>query len=548
MVALSSRAKRGDPLLAMGIIYAFVFLLPLTAGQTEIQTIDPLKLERTQRLVIPRFPGGASAKLDGPSNEPCWGAIKPFLFVQQSPQFGIPPSERTEALVAFDDEFLFVAGRLFDREPEKIQAPTKKRDAMVASTEWFGFILDTFNDKENGLALFTTPSGLRLDAAVFNDAQARGQDPSDMPINLSWNTFWDVAVAVTDDGWFVEIRIPLSSLRFQDEDGRAVMGITFFRWIAHKNESAVFPAIPAHWGQLSAWKPSQAQEIEFHGLFAKKPLYLAPYILGGGSRTFDLNEPETAYVRTDTPKYEFGLDAKYSLTSNLTLDVTINTDFAQVEADDAQVNLTRFSLFFPEKRVFFLERTSNFDFNMGGTNTLFYSRRIGLYDDRPVRIYGGARVVGRLGGWDVGFLDMQTAPLEDHPSENFGVLRLRKRVVNSFSYVGGIITSRIGTDGSYNITYGLDGIFRLSGDDYLSVHCAQTYKAGAANDLSSLNPTKIGLNWERRTQKGLGYHFRFSRAGPDFDPGMGFMRRENYTALSARKLYEIGRASCRERV
>ena len=518
------------------IILGLVSIRPLTAQLSETQAIDLLKLPRTQRFVIPRFQG--ELKLDGLSDEPGWQSIRPFPFIQAAPNFGAEPTERTEALLAYDDEFLYVAGRLYDREPDKIQAPTKKRDAMVANTEWFGISIDTFNDKENALLFLTTPSGLRFDGAVFNDAQVTDPtDPGAVPLNLSWNTFWDVVSARTKDGWFVEMRIPLSSIRFENKDGRTVMGISFMRWITRKNENMVFPAIPPNWGEMSFWKPSQAQEIEFEGLVQRRPLYVTPYILGGASRTYDLNEAETAYLRTDTPKFDLGLDVKYGLTSNLTLDLTVNTDFAQVEADDAQVNLTRFSLFFPEKRLFFQERSSNFDFNLLAPNRLFYSRRIGLSDDKPVRIYGGARVVGRVGGWDLGFLDMQTEALEDLPSENFGVLRLRRRVINPYSYVGGIVTSRVGRNGAHNVAYGLDGIFRPFGDDYITFHWAQTYETDAANKPFSMNPSWIDLTWERRTRKGLGYNFNFSRAGQDFDPGMGFMMRENYTRFEARGLY-----------
>jgi len=532
-----SRNRRFVPfLVTAGTLICLLPARPLSASQTGSQAIDLLKLPRTQRLVISRFEGPFN--FDGLSDEPGWQAVRPFPFIQASPQFGAPPTERAEALLAFDDEFLYVAGRLYDAEPGKIQAPTKKRDAMVASTEWFGLSLDTFNDKENALLFMTTPSGLRFDGAVFNDAQATNPaDPQDVPLNLSWNAFWDVAVAVTKDGWFVEMRIPLSSLRFQDKDGRTVMGISFMRWITRKNESDVFPAIPPNWGEMSFWKPSQAQEIEFEGLKPRRPLYITPYLLGGRSRNYDLNDTETAYFRTDTPKFEAGLDVKYGLTSNLTFDLTVNTDFAQVEADDAQVNLTRFSLFFPEKRLFFQERSSNFDFNLIAQNRLFYSRRIGLYDDQPVRIYGGARVVGRVGGWDLGFLDMQTAAFEDSPSENFGVFRLRRRVINPYSYIGGIVTSRIGLDGEYNLAYGLDGIFRLFGDDYFTFHWAQTYETDEANKPFSMDPSWIDLTWECRTKKGLGYNLNFSRAGEDFDPGMGFLMRENFTRFEARGLY-----------
>jgi hypothetical protein len=517
------------------LIFAAAFLASSAFGQSAPQDLDLLKLERIRRIAISRLAGPVT--LDGRSDEAAWRDATRFPFIQQGPQFGVAPSERTEAFAGYDDDYLYFAARFYDREPDKIQAPTKKRDAMVANTEWFGVLLDTFNDKENALLFFTAPSGLRLDMTVFNDCVYQSSDMNVMPVNMSWNTFWDNAVARTAAGWFVEVRIPLSSIRFQERDGRVVMGLTLMRWITRKNESDVFPAIPPNWGDMSTWKPSQAQEVEFEGLRARRPLYIAPYVLAGFSRNNDLNDPETAYIRTDTPKFDLGLDVKYGLTNNLTLDMTANTDFAQVEADDAQVNLSRNSLFFPEKRVFFQERSSNFDFNMGGSNTLFYSRRLGLVDDRPVRIYGGARVVGRIGPWDVGFLDMQTAAVEDNPSENFGVLRLRRRVFNPYSYIGGILASRLAADGSYNVAYGLDGIFRLFGDDYLSFHWAQTYETGAANRALSLDPTKLGLVWERRTKNGPAYQFRISRAGRDFDPEMGFMMREDYTVAEAMGLY-----------
>jgi len=514
-------------------IAVIILGLPLSPQDATVQDLDLLKLPRTQRIVISRI--GGPVVLEGRSDEPAWKNVQPLPFLMQTPTFGGKPSERTELLLAYDDEFIYVAGRLFDREPDKIQAPTKKRDAMIATTDWFGVLFDTFNDKENGLAFFTTPSGLRFDAAVFRDGQMTS--PTDMPMNLSWNTFWDVAVDKTVEGWFVEMRIPLSSLRFQEKDGRVVMGVSAFRWLPRKNETDVFPAIPNNWGEMSAWKPSQAQESEWPGLRSRKPIYVTPYILGGYDRSENLNEEETAYLREQGPEFGLGLDIKYGLTGNLTLDLTANTDFAQVEADDVQVNLTRYSLFFPEKRLFFQERSSNFDFNMGGTNTLFYSRTIGLYEEKVVPIYGGVRLVGRVGGWDLGFLDMQTAPLDDLPSENSGVFRLRRQVINPYSYVGGIVTSRIGSDGSYNLAYGLDAIWRVRGDDYVTGHWAQTYENGAANEPFSLDAAKAGLTWERRTQKGFGATVRFSRVGQDFNPGLGFMMRENYTAFYGRGLY-----------
>jgi hypothetical protein len=499
----------------------------------------PLAKDAEGRIIIRRIEG--QIRLDGLIDEPAWENIEPFPQFRHSPDFGQEPSERTVALMGFDDDYLYLAGSLYDSDPEKAFCYSKDRDTQNPSNDFFGVFIDTFNDKENALGFLTTPAGIRWDAHVYNDAVMHG--PDNFPVNFSWNTFWDVAVATNDQGWFVEMRIPLSSLRFQDMDGRVVMGLIIWRWIARKNEIITFPAIRPDSGFRPSWKPSRAQEVVLEGVQSRKLLYIAPYVLGGHSLTYDLDEWGTAYRRFNDPVTEAGLDIKYGLTSNLTADLTVNTDFAQVEADDVQVNLTRFSLFFPEKRLFFQERASIFEFSFGGQNRLFYSRRIGIYEDEeeeefePVRIYGGARVVGRAGGWDLGFLSMQTAPIYDVASENFGVLRLRRRVLNPFSYVGGMLTSNIGMDGSYNVAYGMDGIFRLFGDDYLSLNWAQSFEDGAANKVLSLDPSRFRIGWERRKTEGVGYNLSFSRMGKDYDPGMGFEMREDNTRLGARLLY-----------
>jgi len=472
---------------------------------------------------------------DGLPFEDIWNEAEPFPVVMFQPNYGQEPTEKTEIRLCYNNQYLFVSGRLYDKDPSKIRYSTKKRDDFGGNSDGFGIILDTFDDNENALLFATTPVGLRSDFMIFNDAVGR---MNHMPFNISWNTFWDVKTVINDEGWFVEIRIPISSLRFQDIDGITTMGLIVWRSIPHKNETIIFPAIHPKYGIWAMMKPSQAQKIVFKSIKPEKPVYIAPYALSGISEVYELNDEKTAYIKDNTPTLEGGLDVKYGLTSNLTLDITLNTDFAQVEADDEQVNLTRFSLFFPEKRLFFQERSSNFSFNFGGPSNLFYSRRIGIYDGKPVRIYGGARIVGREGKWDIGFLDMQTAPVWERDSinqkqkvlssENFGVLRIRRQVINPNSYVGGMLTSRIGTDGKYNYAYGLDGIFRLFGDDYLDVKLAQSFETDSLNDPLSLKPTRLRLNWERRSEVDLGYDFSFSWAGERFNPGMGFEMRENY--------------------
>jgi len=484
------------------------------------------------QYIITRIEG--PIQLDGFSDEPVWQTVEPLPLLQQSPDFGSPPSERTEIRIAYDDRFLYVSGRLYD-DPEGIIGPTLKRDVLGPNNDYLALILDTFNDNENALAFFTTPTGIRLDFAIFNDAQPTS--PNAPPWNTSWDTFWDVAVTRSDDGWFAEMRIPFSSLRFQDRDGRVVMGLTAWRWIARKGEIDIFPAYEASWAAWSPFKPSQSREIAFEGIYSRRPVYLTPYLLGGTAYTNELNDAETAYDHIRSSSREIGLDLKYGLTSNLTLDVTLNTDFAQVEADDQQVNLTRFSLFFPEKRRFFQERASIFNVPVGESNSLFYSRRIGLYEEQQIPILGGLRLVGRIGKWDVGAINMQTAKDEEAdngeelPSENFGVLRLRRQVFNPRSYLGGIVTSRRGRDGSYNTLYGIDGIFNVFGEDYLTLTWAQSFEDGKENDYASPDPARLYFNWVRRDQDGFFYNLSLSRAGVDYNPGIGFEMRENFTSF-----------------
>jgi len=457
-------------------------------------------------------------ELDGVSDEAAWMGVEPLSVVAQSPVFGAEPSERTDVLMAYDDQYLYVAGRLYDRRASAIHATTMKRDNSEESSDSFGIVLDTFDDNENALVFITTPTGSRLDLTITGDAQ------SSTDANPSWNTFWDVATARTKEGWFAEIRIPFSSLRFQDDDGRVVMGVIAYRWIARKDERVVFPAIPRSWGPLSHMKPSQAQAVAFTGLRSRRPLYITPYLLGGIGQEHGLDDSGTRYRRHDELVGEVGLDLKYAMTSNLTLDLTANTDFAQVEADDEQVNLTRYPLFFPEKRLFFLERSSNFDFSFYRDNTLFHTRRIGIHNGRRVPIYGGLRVVGRLGLYDLGFLAVQSEEVDDLPSEHFDVIRLRRQVLNPFSYVGGIVASRMATDGAYNTAYGLDGIFRLFGDDYLKVNWAQTFEDHRGNDPLSLDAAKIRAHWERYRYTGWAYGLNYSRSGPEYNPALGFER------------------------
>lgn len=477
-------------------------------------------------LLVPRR--GGPIELDGRLDEAAWESALLLPAAVHAPTFGAEPSERTEFRVAYDDDYLYFGCTARDSDAAGIRAPTLERDDGEFTNDWCVINLDTFNDEETAQVFGTTPAGIRTEAVFPDDGEGAA--------NFSWNTFWDAVVHRDDAGWSAEIRIPLSSLRFHDPDGdgRVVMGMAVWRLIARKNELISWPAISPQWGFISPFKASQFQDVVLAGVRARRPVYVTPYGLGGLGRSHDLNGPGDQWQPSRETVRDVGLDAKFSPLSNLTLDLTLNTDFAQVEADDQQVNLTRFSLFFPEKRLFFQERATVFDFSVGGSERLFHSRRIGLTDGTQVPILGGVRAVGRLGEWDVGMLDMQTAATALTPSENMGVVRVRRRVLNENSYVGGIFTSRVAEAGlGRNLVYGLDTRIRVAGQDYLTLAWAQSFDDDPAQHVSGLGRGLARLAWGRRGVDGLVYDLDVTRVGGGFDPDLGFLFRRDYTrALS----------------
>jgi len=269
---------------------------------------------------------------DGKVDEAQWFLVPAMPKMMMQPTFGNAPSERTETRLAYDENYVYLSGRNFVSKPEYTRGTTFKRDAFSGTADYFGMVMDTYNDKENGVAFYTSPTAFRWDGTVVNDGN------TNETVSIDWNTFWDVKTHITDTLWTVEIRVPWSSLRFQDEDGQVKMGITSWRYIAAKNEIAIYPVIEPKWGNMSMWKASQMQEYLFEGIYAKNPLYITPYVLTGVQQNSELNTAGDDYEKINDPTIEAGLDLKYGLTNNLALDLTINTDFAQVEADDQQVN------------------------------------------------------------------------------------------------------------------------------------------------------------------------------------------------------------------
>jgi hypothetical protein len=476
-------------------------------------------------LEIPRLTG--LVELDGRIDEVAWSAVPAVRLIAHAPRHGGDPDEPTEVRIAHDGTHLYLAARMYDSEPDRIQHASLRRDYALL-TDWIVIVLDTFDDRETGVVFATTPTGLRTDGEITDDAQ---ESP-----NWHWDTYWDVAVQEDREGWSAEFRIPFSSLGFQTEDGRTVMGVSFWRSVGRTREVGTWPDRPPRWGFNSVFKPSLTARMALEGVESSRPLNVVPYVLGGGDRVYDLDDTAGAFAPVDSRTAEVGLDLRYRLTSNLVVDLTVNPDFAQVEADEQEVNLTRFSLFFPERRRFFQERSSAFEFSLGGSDRLFHSRGIGLVGGAPVRIWGGGRIVGRIGEWDVAALTLQTAESEFVGGENFGVVRMRRRVLNPESYAGAMVTTRLAPEGRYNVVYGLDANLRIAGQDYLTLNWAQSFDADGA-DAGSLNGAFGRARWERRGTEGFGYAFDLSRAGSDFDPGIGFLLRSDYTRFGERLYY-----------
>jgi len=499
---------------AGGMLSALLFLMLFGGhvalhGQNPSRNDEPLGLHKISEDV----------RLDGTCDEAFWREVDPLPLTMQVPAFRGELTERTEILIAYDEDYFYVCGRMYDSEPDGIRVNTMYRDWLTGD-DHFGILIDRFNDNENALWFFTTPAAVRGDVSFSADGQTR---------NGNWNTYWDAAASLTERGWFAEMRIPFSSLGFQGTGDNVAMGISAYRFIARKNEWQVYPEIPP---ELGFFRPSLTHDAVLEGIQTHNPVYVTPYLLGGVGQRAELNAAEDRYNFNTEGEYEIGGDVKYNVTSNLTLDLTANTDFAQVEADFQQVNLTRFSLFFPERRQFFQERSGMFGFYTGGATRLFHSRRIGLRNDgTPIRILGGTRLVGRVGDWDLGFLDMQTARYEDLPSENFGVLRVRRRVFNQLSNAGAMLTTRIGEDGGYNVAYGLDGFFRYSGDHYFTVQWAQSLDDEIL-DTEGFKFAESGLlrvTAGRFNDRGFSYFVSGRRSGSDYRPDMGFVTRQDFT-------------------
>jgi len=469
---------------------------------------------------------------DGKVTEGEWDDIEALPLVSHWPVYSDQPNARTLLRIAYDDKYLYWSAVCYG-DPSQIQEPTFERDGIGMTMDHIALVLDTYNDNENALAFVISSTGSRADLSIRNDAQG------DEPIDLSWNSYWEAEVSKTDNAWVTEARLPFSSLRFQTVDDKVAMGVIAYRYMPTGRQLDIFPKIKPDWGFWSFFKPSQAQDATFSNVTNKRPWFTSPYILGAAGYHHTKHDDGSYSDKIDDTRITAGLDVQHALTDNMNLDLTLNTDFAQVEADDQVVNLSRFSFFFPEKRRFFLERSSIMDFGFEGNNRLFYSRRIGIEDGQIIPLWGGARLVGRINNYDVGFMNIQSREYDDIPSENFGVLRLRKRVSKNNSYIGGIFTSRADLKGTSNLSYGVDAILNLFGNDYLKVNLAANYISNDTLAYDNLldDRKRIYVMWENRSQVGFNYSLSYSQVDKQYDPGLGFEVRNDFKSFGDRLSY-----------
>jgi len=457
-------------------------------------------------------------------NEALWQSIEPISqFTQIKPNFGQSASEKTEIRMAYTNNMLYVAVVCYDSSPNTLVVSDSRRDADLSNEDSFLFIIDTYNDRQNGFMFGTNSNGMEYDAQIDNEGQGnfnsnRQQGGVIGGTNINWDASWEVKAQKGDYGWSAEFAIPFRSLRFSSGDNQS-WGINFQRNISKTNETAFWASLPIG---FDLKRLSLAGKVS--GLNLKNPgnLKVMPYVLGQAVNDKSVDPSETS---TD---FEAGLDVKYSITPSLTLDLTYNTDFAQVEVDEQQVNLDRFNLFFPEKRPFFLENAGQFSVGSPGEVDLFFSRRIGIGNNGSlVPIIGGARLSGKVNQTNVGFLTMFTDEVQDASIEknNFTVARVNHDFGESRSSLGGVFINRAGlgdTEDDYNRVYAIDGKWGLGQKAEITGFAAKSSTIGIDENDHAFK-LSANYNWD-----GWNILAGYTEVGEGFNPEVGFLQRSAF--------------------
>jgi len=513
----------------------FCFLLSFniafsnTFDSTQIQNNSYLANKNGKRS-INAVPVKDKLIINGILNESIWDKIIfQGNFVQREPIEGNQPSERTEIAVLYDKENIYFGIKCFDSEPEKIVAREMRRDAFVDNDDFFEMILDTYHDHRTGFYFIFNAHGSKRDAALANESRN---------FNDAWDGIWECKTQITEKGWFAEIAIPWKTLRFAEQDS-TIWGINFARMIRRKNEHVHWQLVPRELGRSGILKLSQAGSLlGLKNIHFGSNMEIKPYFLGGLE-----NDENTEFKYEDLK--DIGLDAKIALSANMALDLTANTDFAQVEADQEQVNLDRFELYYPEKREFFLEGDEILTFGERRFRhrlpdfSLFYSRRIGLEDGHEARILGGGKIVGKLGQYQIIAMNLLTdnVTYEENSVEtkinstNFSVFRIRRDILNRSNIGLMFLNKEIQNSTDYSRSVGLDLNLPLTRYFTASGYIAGTFSPDQKEDSVMIDMTKknfigkINLAYDSDLWD---FSTSFQDVGEKFNPEMGFIRRTDY--------------------
>ncbi len=506
------------------LLVLLLWPVPVALGQPSVERVVPVAVdpEAVPRPTLQALRIDTPITLDGVLDEAVWRAADSTTgFIQTQPHPGYPATEPTVVRILYDDEYLYIGAECYDTEPGAITIPSLEQDFSTRDSDLFALTLDTFHDRRNAFLFGINPGGAVADFQAFNDGRN---------VNRAWEGIVRVRTRIHERGWTVEMALPFTTLRFDPSRPVQAWGLNFIRRIRRLNEDV-------YWAPLARpnrlYKMSQAGTLTgLTGLRAGRNLQVKPYLATdrtGGS----LHLPDAG-----TYGFDGGGDLKYSVTPGLTLDLTARTDFSQVEVDQEQINLTRFSTFFPEKRDFFLENEGVFTFGdvaeqtqRTGSSTrdfiLFHSRRVGLVGGRPVPVLGGGRLSGRAGPFEVGLLNLQTraATLIDAdttyvPAQNYSVVRLRRNVLGN-SDVGFLFVNRQATSRrhDYNRSFGLDANFRLRRYMIVNAYLAATDTPGLDGNTTA---GRLLVGWRDRYWDASAF---VKQVGEAFNPEVGFVRR-----------------------
>ena len=465
-------------------------------------------------------------------NDPTWANVPEVTtFIQKTPDEGQSVSEKTAVKVMYTEKTFYVSVVCYDTNPGEIVISDTRRDSPLNNSDSFSFIIDTFKDFQTGYLFGTNPAGIEYDAQITGGGEGgsmmrRFSMGTGGGFNVNWDAVWEVKSQKGDFGWSAEFAIPFKTLRYATNKDQS-WGINFERVIARKKEEA-------HWSPISRQHTMNrlvsAGTLTHMNVPTSRNIKILPYVLGQNN----VNKSETTSKSSDG---NFGLDAKLSIGSSMSLDLTYNTDFAQVEADEQQINLDRFSLFFPEKRAFFLENAGLFSVGSGGgffgpDIEMFFSRRIGVGPGgAPVPILGGGRLTGTAGGMKIGMLSMRTEAVKDITEANqYSVFRLKKELPNR-THIGAMYTAldHMGTDGYVNNAYAFDAQIGIGELSKIVVFAGLTETPEMDKDNAYAYRMEIA-----RDTKQISTNASYTEVGASFNPEMGYLKRENYRKWSGR--------------